>query len=93
MKTVAAFGQGDGYGDGKVYVCLASEMKTFTKTTATFDTSEITKNAKQAFRYGNSEYDGIPDFEDWNCVLTIHYSNEICRVFNKKPIVTVQKFI
>ena len=93
MKTVAAFGQGDGYGDGKVYVCLASEMKSYTKTTATFETPEITKNAKEAFRTGNSEYDGIPDFEGWVCDLTVFYSKKLCKLFNRLPIITVQKFI
>ena len=96
MKTVAGFGQGDGYGDGKVYVFLTSEIKDFVKTTATFETPEITKNAKEALKYGGStnEEDGLRDFDGkWSCDLTIFHSKKVCRLFNVPPMITTKKFV
>ncbi|MCL2312606.1 MAG: hypothetical protein FWC41_09020 [Firmicutes bacterium] len=85
MKIVSAFGQGNGYGDNKVYVCLDSEMVGFNKTKAVFETEDIEKDAIVAFKYGSLyESLGIPDFSNIGGELKVFYSNKVAEYIQEK---------
>ncbi|MCL2313088.1 MAG: hypothetical protein FWC41_11520 [Firmicutes bacterium] len=68
MKIIVAYGQGNGYGDGKVYVVKPSEFffgheKPIVAIFTDKNGVDITEDAIAAFKYGGwSEWDSIKEF-------------------------------
>ena len=85
-KIVIAYGQGDGYGDGNVYLFLSEEVDILSpkKTTAKFGGKELTHKAIEALKYGGTYvHIGLPDLPKG---LVVYLSNALKKVLDYRGL-------